>query len=991
MSQNRVPWWTIVPPAVLALCGACRSAPALITPELVARNNHAVGLMGQFDFDAAVNAFEALEATTPEWPGARLNLAIALMNRQRSGDAARAEPLLRGLLDSEPVARRARFTLGLLLVHEGREDEALPLLTGVATGTPPDGFAAYFVGQIRLSTSAAEALEWYRRALAAEPLLRSAHYGAFMALRRLNREDEAAVMLSRFQELERHPQAMIAEFKYTRMGPLSEALTVDASSETPPIAPEGPRFLAATPLVPESGLTWRRDPRLRSITVADIDGDGALDVFIAGAFDDDSPNAVLLGRGGGFALDRAHPLARLDGVRAALWGDLNDDGLVDVVLCRFGGGTRIWRQASAGRWSDGIELSGGGLSRTDCIDGALFDADHDGDLDIWLVNVAGTNELLNNDGNGRLRAIGATAGVTGEARPSVGLAVTDLDGDRDADVVVIKTAPPHDVFLNGRVWDYRRDQQSSELADARISAIVAGDLDADGEVELFSSNEDGLQRWRRDADSRWRREPLVTRASSRAPARLSIADTDGDGALEVIESTAEGWTVYEPSRRAPGWTAVQLADTQAPHGWAVAHLDPARGPSVIGVRGDGVPVIWKPGRGRWPYLSLAFTGRDPSSDQRRSNASGMGTRVTVRTGSRWTAFENTRLESGPGQSLQPTAIGLGGAPRADFVALTWSDGVFQTELALDAGRLHRIAETQRQLSSCPVLFAWDGSRFRFVTDVLGVGGIGFFERPGVYSAPYPREHVLLPAGVTASVAGTYRLKLAEPMEEITYLDRAALVAYDLPPGWQMALDERKAISGPAPTGAPIFYREERRPVSAVNDAGEDVTARLADADLHAAGPEAVDPRFIGLARPYSVTLAFDRAIDRGPGAPWLVIDGWVEYPYAQTMFAAWQAGATYEAPTIEARDAGGRWHTVAREFGYPAGMPRRMTFPLPRLPRDTTALRLRTTQEIYWDRIAIVYAEPLPAARRQALPLRDARLASGGVAPPTTGPPRPPP
>ena len=90
------------------------------------------------------------------------------------------------------------------------------------------------------------------------------------------------------------------------------------------------------------------------------------------------------------------------------------------------------------------------------------------------------------------------------------------------------------------------------------------------------------------------------------------------------------------------------------------------------------------------------------------------------------------------------SIGLGGAPRADFVAITWSDGVFQTELALDAGRLHRIAETQRQLSSCPVLFAWDGERFRFVTDVLGVGGIGFFERPGVYSAPFPRENVLLP-------------------------------------------------------------------------------------------------------------------------------------------------------------------------------------------------------------------------------------------------------
>ena len=187
----------------------------------------------------------------------------------------------------------------------------------------------------------------------------------------------------------------------------------------------------------------------------------------------------------------------------------------------------------------------------------------------------------------------------------------------------------------------------------------------------------------------WRAEPLqpLRRVQVRA-SRLAIADTDGDGALELVANAA---------------------GTDPPGGWAVAHLDAARGPSVIGVPENGVPVIWNPGPGRHAYLGLRLSGRDPTSDQRRSNISGLGARVAVRTASRWTAFDNTRLESGPGQSLQPMSIGLGGAPRADFVAITWSDGVFQTELALDTGRLHRIGETQRQLSSCPVLFAWDGT------------------------------------------------------------------------------------------------------------------------------------------------------------------------------------------------------------------------------------------------------------------------------------------
>ena len=110
----------------------------------------------------------------------------------------------------------------------------------------------------------------------------------------------------------------------------------------------------------------------------------------------------------------------------------------------------------------------------------------------------------------------------------------------------------------------------------------------------------------------------------------------------------------------------------------------------------------------------------------------------------------------------------------------------------------------------------------------------------------------------------------------------------------------------------------------------------------------------------------------------LVADGWIEYPYAQTLFAAWQAGAEYLAPTVEALGADGEWRVLRREFGYPAGMARRMSLPLGRLPPGTKELRMRTTQEIYWDRLAVAYAEPNAVAAARVLPLASARLASGG-------------
>jgi hypothetical protein len=96
------------------------------------------------------------------------------------------------------------------------------------------------------------------------------------------------------------------------------------------------------------------------------------------------------------------------------------------------------------------------------------------------------------------------------------------------------------------------------------------------------------------------------------------------------------------------------------------------------------------------------------------------------------------------------------------------------------------------------------------------------------------------------------------------------------------------------------------------------------------------------------------------------------------MFAAWQAGASLHAPTLEARGSDGTWHTVLAEFGYPAGMPRRMSIALPALPAATTQLRLRTNMEIYWDRLAIGFAEELTRKKVQDLPLFQARFAKTG-------------
>jgi Tfp pilus assembly protein PilF len=971
------------------------------TPALITEHNRGVAHMGKFEFAEAQAIFAELAKRYPRWSDVQVDLAIATFNQQKPDESFASQyivdslAILDDVLKRDPEHARARYSKGVLLYYLGKTAEARPHFEFVAQQDPADPFAAYFVGRCLFNDGKFEdALAQFQQAIARDPYFSSAHYAAFQSLQRLKRADDAQAMMADFQRLEGNPQARKEAMKYTRMGKKAEVqaiATPRAEVASKPLEFEKTSQLFPTP----AGASWRQpNDQLTpppSLTACDIDGDGRLDLFLAaGIFSSDGMmNAVLLQRENG-QFDHAvdHPLATVSDVSAAAWGDFDNDGLTDVYLGRHGA-NQLWRQTSPNAWEDVTTSTGTAAGDGETVDTMMIDFDHDGDLDLIVLNKDGSKSLLANNRDGTFRAIGEEYGVSigKNLVRATRILATDLDNDRDVDLVFRGAERSPGAYLNDRLWRFRPDWQLDDFQGYAGRAISL-DQNSDGRLELVDLADKLLLQWKRGKSVQWEHRPgdileLPTGDPTDNARRIAAVDFDGDAQWDVAVGAGDRVIVRSLSS-ASNLLSLRIDNLFA---WTIAPLDGVR-PSLITFARQGDDLILETHTPKdRSFISLSFSGKEEKQDEMRSNRSGVGVKVNARVGSDWFSAETFRNDSGPGQSLMPLVFGTNGAEQVDFVMLHWSDGVFQTEMNLAADQLHKIEETQRQTSSCPLLFVWDGEKYAFVTDLLGVGGMGFNIGNGDYPPPDPTENLLLPEGLAKPRDGCIALKLHEPMEEVTYLDYAQLAVYDLPPGWQMVLDERFGASDPQPTGEPIYYREEQLPTRVVNDRGEDVTASVSEVDDIAAPPNERDARFIGRTQPSTLELEF---ATRLPENAVLIADGWVEYPYSQTMFAAWQAGAKYEPPSLEARGADGKWKMVHAQFGYPAGMPRRMALPLENLPPDTTALRISTTYEVYWDRLAVARAEDCPAARRTQLSPSLATLARTGFPRRTNGPQRRP-
>jgi hypothetical protein len=288
-----------------------------------------------------------------------------------------------------------------------------------------------------------------------------------------------------------------------------------------------------------------------AVALGDLDGDGDLDAYLAnGESEGGAPDTVWLNDGSGTFPDSVRQEFIVE-TRSVSLGDLDGDGDLDALVGVAGSAMVVLNDGTAGftfQPKPLMVLSSGAYS----LHPVLGDLDRDGDLDVVLgaccgasisppdfppgpVNVLRSfNMIWLNDGHGEFKVTNQRLGVLG----TLGVALGDLDGDGDLDIVDANTRSltegtgepardqPNMVWLNDGSGKFADSGQ--RLGEVESRAVALGDLDGDGDLDALVGNRGLDAVWLNDGNAQFSDSGQTLGESDTRLVVLDDLDADGD-------------------------------------------------------------------------------------------------------------------------------------------------------------------------------------------------------------------------------------------------------------------------------------------------------------------------------------------------------------------------------------------------------------------------------------------------------------------------------
>ncbi len=639
------------------------------------------------------------------------------------------------------------------------------------------------------------------------------------------------------------------------------------------------------------------------------------------------------------------------GAVAAVAYDIDQDEISDLVT------------AAAGDLRFHPGLAGGGFGTTETLStgalgdrpGAIYplDVDHDGDLDLFVARRAAPDLYLQNSGDGSWPERAAELGIDGGEGGTTGVASADFDDDGDLDLLTVRPGGPPRLYLNRRTGAFEEASSAWGLSAAStgFGSVRVADFDNDGRFDLLLWGERGGALYL-NRGSRFEPAPLPGPLAVPWSA-AAVADLDNDADQDVA-AVAGGRLLLVRNRR-DGFAVEQSAvDGAGVVDLLPGDFDDDGDLDLVARTATGARFWRNDGGNRNQWVRLRLKGKNDNNA--KNNTQALFTRIEARIG------DHLQVVLGNGRLNH---LGLGARRQIDVIRVVWTNGLAQTWQAVGANRT--LVEEQVLKGSCPFLYAFNGERFEFVTDLMWKSPLGMLLADGS-PAPHQsaRDFVLVPGEALAAAGGELWLQITEELWETAYVDRVRLLAVDHPAEVRPVVDER-FLPPPYATQPPLHWiGRALEPVAAVDERGRDVLERVRLRDGRHVDDLPLD-RYQGLTRGHHLELAFT-GVPAGERLR-LLLWGWIFPTDTSINFAlAQDSGRAPVPPALEVLGEDGAWRRVEPFIGFPNGKRKAMVVELTgRVPAGDLRLRLPTSMQIYWDAAALAVGEPAAAPAITAL------------------------
>ncbi|HEV2912508.1 MAG TPA: FG-GAP-like repeat-containing protein [Pyrinomonadaceae bacterium] len=970
--------------------GAEAFARALeLDPKLaMARINLSIALFNVPDLRGAQREAEAAAALAPDAPQPLYIMGLVARSQNRADDAINA---FQRVLRIDPRDVGANVNLGQLLAQQRKYAEAVAAFRTAMAVEPYNLTAIYNLATALTRTGEREE---GARMVQKFQALRQSGAGSTIGQNYLEQGRYAEAVASTGAEaglVDRATPAVVFNDATATLLPSPAAAAKAAGATLAASWPVGRQFKGGE----LTDATRREIARGLggAVTPFDLDGDGDLDLFVATAteqrlyLNDGGKFSDVTGQSGALGAATTTPSGATP--TGAVAGDYDNDTRPDLFVLRDTS-LSLYHNDGGGKFSDVTRAAALPSYPYLSVATAFVDVDHDGDLDIFIAGLAdlskaaqgearfpldfagAPNMLLRNDGTGKFTDITATAKVGGAPGHAVAVVPTDYDNRRDVDLVVVNYGKAAELFSNQRDGSFR--ELASEVglsAQGDWTSAAAGDLNKDGFTDLFFGRADGPGMFAMsDGQGRFKTRPAPAGTEAALAAQFLDYDDDGlldcvmlssAGSLRVWRNVGDGWVDVTESAAARG-LFVAAASSDASQGsaasggraFASGDLDGDGDTDLIALASNGeARVARNDGGNRNASVRVRLTGKV-------SNRSGVGAKIEARAGSLIQKLET--YAASPAPAPADVVFGLGKRAAPDAVRVLWPAGIVQAETQIASSApdpkkqasavVLPIIELDRKPSSCPYLYTWNGERFEFITDFMGGGEMGYWEAPGLFNTPDPDEYVRIRGDQLRERDGRYELRVTNELEEALFIDRLQLISIAHPR--EVEVYPNEGMKGaPLPPFRLYKTRGARPPLAATDDHGHDVLPRISRLDRQFPDDFPLDT-VRGYAGEHALVMKLDEEKGSAKGRTLLLLTGWTDYSWSSDNVAASQGGKGMRAPSLQVKDARGRWRTVIENIGVPIGRPQTVAVELTgKFLSPSREVRILTNMRIYWDQVLV--------------------------------------